>query len=137
VHHLEHTHDITKVSHDQKKMEASESDLLHKVQIPNKIFKQTSLNSLFGKSRSAEEWCTRQVVLSGLSLRQISDNEFQEIACSALKLKHFKSAATVGKVVKEFILAMKEDTKKELASLERKGMRFSVVADEWTSKRNR
>jgi hypothetical protein len=113
VFHLLQKHKISKDSHERKKMEAGESNLLHKVQEPSKVFKQSSLNALFGKNRSAEEWCTRQVVLSGLSLHQISDNEFQEVACSALKLKHFKSASKVGRVVMAFI----EDMKNVLGTL--------------------
>ncbi len=77
------------------------------------------------------------MVLSGLSLRQISDNEFQEVACSALKLKLFKSASKVGCVVMAFIEDMKKDTRKELTNWEKEGVRFSAVADEWTSNCNR
>jgi hypothetical protein len=54
-----------------------------------------------------------------------------------LKLKHFKSAAKVGRVVMAFIKDMKNDTVKELAEKERAGEQFSAVVDEWTSNRNR
>jgi hypothetical protein len=134
VFHLLQKHNVSRDSHERRERE---DDSLHKVQDAGKILKQGSLNSFFGKNRSAEEWCTRQVVLSGLSLRQISDNEFQEVACIALKLKHFKSAAKVGRVVMAFIEDMKIDTRKELAEKERAGERFSAVVDEWTSNRNR
>ena len=54
-----------------------------------------------------------------------------------MKLKHYKSHVSVGKVATEFIHGMIDDTKKELASRFRAGERFSVIADEWTSIRGR
>lgn len=90
-----------------------------------------------GPRRSIEEWTTRQVVEDGLSFRQISGSEFQAAACVALKLKHFKSHTTVGKVVMNYIEDMKVDTKLKLSKKFAQGERFSVIADEWTSLRNR
>jgi hypothetical protein len=99
-----------------------------------KITKQLSLQMI---KRSPEEWCTRQVVQDGLSLRQISSSEFQAAACSAMRLKHYKSHTTVAKVVMEYIEGMKEKTRKEIANKMEAGERFSAIADEWTSIRNR
>ncbi len=137
VFHLLQKHNISKGSH-ERSLRERDGDLLHNLET-GKVYKQTrSIDSFFAaKNRSAEEWFTRQVVLNGLSLRQISDNEFQEAACIAMRLKHYKSASKVGEVVKNFIVNMKRETREELAKVEREGIRFSAVADEWTSNRNR
>lgn len=139
VFHLLQKHNISKGSHERSLRERDgDGDLLHNVDT-GRVYKQTrSIDSFFAaKNRSSEEWFTRQVVLNGLSLRQISDNEFQEAACIAMRLKHYKSASKVGEVVKNFIVNMKRETREELAKMEREGIRFSAVADEWTSNRNR
>jgi hypothetical protein len=99
-----------------------------------KITKQFSLQMI---KRSPEEWCTWQVVQDGISLRQISSSEFQAAACSAMRLKHYKSHTTVAKVVMEYIEGMKEKTRKEIVNKMEAGERFSAIADEWTSIRNR
>jgi hypothetical protein len=70
-------------------------------------------------------------------LRHVSDNEFQEAACIAAKLKHYKSAVKVGEVVKNFIVNMQSETREELFKMEREGTRFSAVAYKWTSNQNR
>jgi hypothetical protein len=104
-------HNISKWSHERSLHEHDgdgDGDLLHNLET-GKVYKQTrSIDSFFAaKNRSAEEWFTRQVVLNGLSIHQISDNEFQEAACIAMRLKHYKSASKVGEVVKDFIAHMK------------------------------
>jgi hypothetical protein len=141
IFHLLQKHNISKGSHERSLRERDgDGDLLHNVDT-GRVYKQgqtRSIDSFFAaKNRSSEEWFTRQVVLNGLSLRQISDNEFQEAACIAMRLKHYKSASKVGEVVKNFIVNMKMETREELAKMEREGIRFSAVADEWTSNRNR
>ena len=141
VFHLLQKHNISKGSHERSLRERDgDGDLLHNVDT-GRVYKQgqtRSIDSFFAaKNRSSEEWFTHQVVLNGLSLRQISDNEFQEAACIAMRLKHYKSASKVGEVVKNFIVNMKRETREELAKMEREGIRFSAVADEWTSNRNR
>jgi hypothetical protein len=102
--------------------------LLHNLET-GKVYKQTrSIGSFFdAKNRSAEKWCTRKVVLSGLLLRQIFDHQFHEAACIAMKLKHYKSAT------KDFIVNMKRETQEELSKMDREGTRFLAVVDEWTS----
>jgi hypothetical protein len=69
-------------------------------------------------------------------LCHISDNEFQEAACIATKLKHYKSAVKVGEVMKNLIVNMKSETREELFKMEREGTRFSAVAYKWTSYQN-
>jgi hypothetical protein len=128
VFHLLHKHDIA------KKSESEENLLKLRDVTGSKILQQRPLSF---SNRSSEEWCTRQIVQDGLSLRQVSSSEFQAAACSAMRLKHFKSHTTVGKIVLEFIEQMKEKTRKELAEKLKAGERFSVIADEWTSIRNR
>jgi hypothetical protein len=77
VFHLVQKHNISKGSH-ERSLRERDGDLLHNLET-GKVYKQTrSIDSFFAaKNRSAEEWFARQVVLNGLSLRQISDNEFQ------------------------------------------------------------
>ena len=81
------------------------------------------------KNRSGEEWLTSQVVLDGLSLRQLAQSEFQEAVGIAMRMKYHKSHVTVGKVVKDHIKNMKENTKEKLSEdfLARK--KFSVIVD--------
>jgi hypothetical protein len=54
-----------------------------------------------------------------------------------MRIKHFQAHSTVAKVVMDFIKKMKEDTQKKLAEQFNAGERYSVIADEWTSIRNR
>jgi hypothetical protein len=138
--HLLHSHGISKETHSRQQGEAEEQE--DQVQVSGsstvKLVKQPSVNSYCAtKNRSAKEWFTRQVVMDGLSLRQLAQSEFQRAACTAMRLKHFKSATAVGKAVMEFIGKMKENTKKDIAQQFNAGERFSVIADEWTSIRNR
>jgi hypothetical protein len=138
--HLLHSHGISKESHthSQQALGESEQDQARASASASKLVKQPSVTSFCAtKNRSAEEWCTRQVVMDGLSLRQLAQSEFQRAACTAMRLKHFKSAGAVGKIVMEHIAKMKEDTKKDLAEQLKAGERLSVIADEWTSIRNR
>jgi hypothetical protein len=129
--HLRSKHGLTKPSESEDTEQASRKA---KDGDGGKIVKQNCFQVV---SRSPEEWMTRQVVLDGLSLRQISSSEFQEVACSALRIKHLKSHTAVGDAVLEFIEQMKEMTVKELAKKFAAGERFSAIADEWTSIRNR
>lgn len=100
--------------------------------------KQPSIASVYAaKRRSVDEWLTRQVALDGLTLRQLASSEFQEAACLAMRLKHFRSPTKIGNVVMEHIQKLKDETKEKLAKQFQAGERFSVVADEWTSIRNR
>jgi hypothetical protein len=89
------------------------------------------------KNRSIEEWQTRQIVLDGLSIRQLAQSEFQEAACLSMRLKHYKSHSTVAENVMNYIEKMKKDTKKKLREKFMEGVRFSAIADEWTSISNR
>ncbi len=85
-----------------------------------KVYRQTrSIGSFFdAKNRSAEEWCKRKVVLSGLLLRQIFDLEFHKAACIAMKLKHYKSAT------KDFIVNMKRRLGKSCPRWKEKALDF-------------
>ena len=132
--HLLKKHNITKPDAQEQQDLNSVSDASSSA--GSGSLKRQSILSL-GVRRTAEEWLTRLVVEYGLSLRQISKSEFHSLAFSSMKLKHYKSHVSVGKVVTEFIHGMIDDTKKELASRFRAGKRFSVIADEWTSIRNR
>lgn len=133
--HLFNSHGISKTSHE---VSESEKELDQASASGSKLEKQPSVASFCAtKNRSAEEWITRQVVIDGLSLRQLAQSEFQVAACMAMRIKHFKAHSTVGKIVMDFIQKMKEETKQKLTEQFNAGERFSVIADEWTSIRNR
>jgi hypothetical protein len=106
--HLRSKHGLTKPSESEDTEQASRKA---KDGDGGKIVKQNCFQIV---SRSPEEWMTRQVVLDGLSLRQISSSEFQEVACNALRIKHLKSHTAVGNALMEFIKQMKEMTVRSL-----------------------
>jgi hypothetical protein len=103
----------------------------------SKLLKQSSILPATLPNRIYEEWVTLQVVQDGLTLRQISSSEFQAAAFRAMKLNQAKSHRKVGQIVMAFIIGMMVETKRVLALKIEGGERFSVLADEWTSLRNR
>jgi hypothetical protein len=115
--HLLHSHGISKASVQRSERKEKGQDSGYKT-----IVKQTSISSFCAsKNRSVEEWCTRQVVLDGLTLRQLAQSEFQEAACFAMRMKHFKSHVTVGKVVMNYIKEMISDTRNRLTEKFKEG----------------
>jgi hypothetical protein len=135
--HLQHSHGISRPDPDENDEKDDASSSGNIVKKKSVIVKPSVASFCASKNKSGEEWLTRQVVLDGLTLRQLAQSEFQEAACIAMRMKHYKSHVTVGKVVKDYIKNMKEKTKEKLTEDFLAGKRFSVIADEWTSVSNK
>lgn len=131
IYHLRTSHNITNTEGED------DSDSPMTPNGPN-LKKQPSVDSYWATpSRSDDEWLAYQVVVTGMSLRQLAYCQFQKHARTHLRLKVYKSHVTIGEHVNAHIKKMKENTIVKLKQMYSSGERFSVMADEWTSSTNK
>jgi len=139
--HLSTKHGVTKESHEQQEHDSDVqmvSDNPKSISKVSKLVKQPSMDSYCASNRfTTERWYTDMVVLDGWSANSITNSNFVKASCTAMRLRHFKSHNSVQKGVLDCIDGMRMEAKKDIEVMLKSEERFSVMADEWTSVRNR
>ena len=128
VTHLRMAHGIERPVVEERALVAQEEKTKTKLQGIDKFLAGTS---------TLEEWYTRLVVEDGLSFNQIVTSEFLQRAFSSMGYKAKRSHNTVIAAVNKFIEGIRKKMVVQIKEEFKKGERFSICIDEWTSIRNR